>query len=109
MRICHEIWLAELNTRLNLSELNLENAVLKSTPFHCLHWRQFGKLCQLYASGKVILHCSRDEAQQYLNLLCGFEDEFGQLIYVKHFRLSTMTATHDLGEKIDYYKLCRRD
>ena len=98
MKYTHQIHLGELQDSLDLVTLDLERAEIKKRPFYCIHWRQFECLCQLYPSGKVICHGSFQVMMQYLEIL-------GKP--VKEVRLSTMSAVHDLGGKVDYYKLCR--
>lgn len=99
MRITHSIYFCCVDRTLDLKNMYLEKAELKSRPFYCIHWRQYGGLCQLFPSGKVILHCSYDVAGQYMDTL----KPYGTASAIQ---LRTQSAVHDLSGRINYYKLC---
>ena len=98
MKYTHEIYICELREPLDLTALCLDHSEIKRSPFYCMHWQQFGILCQLYPSGKILCHSSLQVLSQYLEMLAK---------PVKEIRLSTRSAVHDLKGKVNYHKLCR--
>lgn len=101
MKLTHQIYYGEMDSTLDLKTMSLSNAQLKLKPFYCIHWREFGGLCQLFKSGKLIFHCSHEIVQQYIQVL----HRYGNVL---HLRLGTQSAIHTLSKRVDYYKLCKQ-
>ena len=96
MRYTHEIYSTTLLEAIDLDNLKLEHCERKMKPFNCLHWREFGGLCQIFNKGKITFHGCKDVFFKYLVKL-GMS--YGPI------RLITKSACHDLGRTVDYYKL----
>lgn len=103
MKIVHQIYYGEICRleRLDLKTMSLTNSQLKVKPFHCIHWREFGGLCQLFPSGKLIFHCNHEVVQKYITAL----RKYGNVVQL---RLGTQSAVHTLSGCVDYYKLCKQ-
>jgi TATA-box binding protein (TBP) (component of TFIID and TFIIIB) len=98
MKYTHEIHVCTLQQSLDFNSLRLDCSILKVRPFHCIHWRQFGVLCQVFPTGKLICHGTEEVLRRYLRVLQK---------PIRDIKLSTRSAVHDLGRTIDYYELHR--
>lgn len=107
MKITHEIWKINLDQQFNLEILHnqLQNCHIQRRHFKVLIWKQFHKgTCQIFPSGKAILHGSKTVAKMYIDHLKQF---YSELNASEHsLQLVTRSACHRLTKQhIDFHVL----